>query len=159
MLSKYYYFLHISVCSLLIFLVVATLCLLFIYYRDMKITLESYCKRAAALYKKEPDIPKLRNTLNINQKAELKIKQNPLLAVLFDYFEDSNIRLTNALSKVRYPAAPVKSWQSYNDTRMGVRWSRRSMVHFFAFFKLLNEIFMLGYLHSKLSYYVHQYDH
>ena len=125
----------------------------------MKITLESYCKRAAALYKKEPDIPKLRNTLNINQKAELKIEQNPLLAVLFDYFEDSNIRLTNALSKVRYPAAPVKSWQSYNDTRMGVRWSRRSMVHFFAFFKLLNEIFMLGYLHSKLSYYVYQYDH
>ena len=128
--SKYYYFLHISACSLLIFLVVATLCLLFIYYRDMKITLESYCKRAAALYKKEPDIPKLRNTLNINQKAQLKIKQNPSLAVLFDYFEDRNIRLTNALSKVRYPAAPVKSWQSYNDTRMGVRWSRRSMVHF-----------------------------
>ena len=107
----------------------------------MKITLESYCKRAAALYKKEPDIPKLRNTLNINQKAELKIEQNPLLAVLFDYFEDSNIRLTNALSKVqRYPAAPVKSWQGYNDTGMGIRWSRRSMVHF-CFLQIVERIF------------------
>ena len=130
--SKYGYFLYIGACSLLICLVVATLCLLFIYYRDMKITLESYCKRAAALYKKEPDIPKLGNTLNINQKAELKIKQNPLLAVLFDYFEDRNIRLTNALSKVRSSTAAtlVKSWQGYNDTRVGVRWSRRSMVRF-----------------------------
>ena len=137
---KYYYFLYIGACSLLICLVVATLCLLFIYYRDMKITLESYCKRAAALFKKEPDIPKLRNTLNINQKAELRIKQNPLLVVLFDYFEDSQIRLTNALSKVRYPAAPVKSWQSYNDTRMGVRWSRRSMVHF-CFLQIVEPIF------------------
>ena len=98
----------------------------------MKITFESYWKRAAvALRKKELDIPtncsitksQIKKADNITQT---NIIISPTENKLVETYKNN---LTNALSKVqRYPAASVKSWQGYNDTGMGIRWSRRSMV-------------------------------
>lgn len=88
----------------------------------MKITFESYWKRAAALNKKEPDLP----TRFI--KSHQKDRKKRILLPSTNKIEIYKINLTNALSKVRSSAASAKSWQSYNDTRVGVRWSRRSMV-------------------------------
>ena len=106
-------------------------------HRDMTITLESYCKRAAALRKKEPNIPKRFNYTHdsYNRKA---IELVPVVRIIgkiatnlinFSIRDICSINITHAISKVQwYSADSVKSWQSYNDTRMGVQWTRRSMV-------------------------------
>ena len=91
----------------------------------MKITFESYWKRAAALNTKEPEPPK--KFIKSHQKAQPTQTKGTLLPSK-NKIERYKINPTNALPKVRYPAAPAKNWQSYNDTRVGVRWSRRSMV-------------------------------
>ena len=111
---------------------------LFVFlHRDMTITLESYCKRAAALRKKEPNIPKRFNYTHdsYNRKA---IELVPVVVIIgkiatnlinFSIRDICSINITHAISKVQwYSADSVKSWQSYNDTRMGVQWTRRSMV-------------------------------
>ena len=130
----------------------------------MTITFESYWKRAAALRKKEPNIPKRYNYTNDskNRKAieliPVVIRTNVTNPINFILHSICRFNITHALAKVQwYSADSGKSWQSYNDTRMGVRWSRRSMVHF-CFLQIVERIFMLGYLHAKLSNYVHKYD-
>ena len=101
----------------------------------MTITFESYWKRAAALRRKEPNIQKRHNYTHVskNRKAiELipvvirPIVTNPINFILHSI---CRINITHALSKVQwYSPDSVKSWQSYNDTRMGVQWPRRSVV-------------------------------
>ena len=105
---------------------------LIFYNRDMKNIFESYWKRAAALLMKEPNTLK-RYICNHHQKAATKLELTKSILSNYYYLSlNCRIHFTNALSKVRSSAAatPVKSWQGYNDTRVGVRWSRRSMVRF-----------------------------
>ena len=103
-------------------------------HRDMTITLESYGKRAAALPMKQPSYPKRFNPTHepYNRKA---IQLVPVIRTItanlinFSIRDICKINITHALSKVQWHSADSgKSWQSYNDTRMGVQWSRRSVV-------------------------------
>ena len=108
---------------------------LFVFlHRDMTITLESYGKRAAALPMKQPSYPKRFNPTHIpyNRKA---IQLVPVIRTIttnlinFSIRDICKINITHALTKVHwYSADSGKSWQSYNDTRMGVPWARRSVV-------------------------------
>ena len=86
-----------------------------IFFRDeMKINFENFCKRAAALDKKEPTIPT--RLIESHKKARPYRTKGSLIP---STNKIETINLTDALSKVRYPAAPAKNWQRYNDTGMG----------------------------------------
>ena len=93
--------------------------------RDMKIVSETHRKRAAALSRNELD--PLKKFVQTQQKAPINIIKETTLNSALEYTA-FKITFTNALAKVRYPAAAAKIWQNYHDSRVGVRQSRRSMV-------------------------------
>ena len=95
-------------------------------HRDMKIHFDKYRKRAIALQKTEQD-QKFSKQFNSLQKIYI-VRTCNFLPQQQSINNNNIICKTHALSKKRSSAATAKIWQTYHDSRVGVRQSWRSMV-------------------------------